>query len=331
MKAVMKNKPQTYRKPTTAFGDKLLQAMGNQRPAYRRPKRPPVIQPAGFHLPPMRSIGRDGADHINCTSRGVTKLGNQLATQAIGHFVHRDAGPFNTIEGFIWFLKTENDVFRSLSGLASHLTGRGLKKGNCVHIRHDLLMLLTADAYWQRIEQNPALKKTVLQSDAPFDMYNVDQNGVRMRLFNGQWLVHILELIRDALKNEQAYPDFYKLFDRRSPFSEVNWRKNAAKRYQIEDTSGLTYGEYVYLVTKAYFGYMQHNHVQGLDEQKQSAEVVDVNDQDQWTAPAIEQLESMHAELKEDMQAIIDHGPEVREENLSEQTMTDSASEHTAD
>ena len=243
---------------TSSFSDQLADAFGKPRlkkyDGFRSSKK--GFKPrrdAENVMPPIRQIGEDGKDHINCHGMATTYLGKQLNTEARTHFHHKWAGNFSTLEGFIWYIGTEDDSFRNMPGYIARITGKSLKPNQKVRLTRDTYKILIADAYWQLINAKEKLKNELTNSTLPFDMYGITNTGLRIRLHNAGLYTTILELIRQALVNKQEYPDFLGLFSKNSAYGE-----QALNAYMVEkgyelDSKWKAYGELIDAAIRKHF------------------------------------------------------------------------------
>ena len=184
----------------------------------------------GYKLRSLREIGADGVGHINTTNRGATELGRFLSTQRKSHFKHNLCGPFTTMEGFMWYVCTEDDQLRNLSGHAAAVVGRKLTAQDKRATTHAFFIAASADAYWQYVNSSEKAIALMKESTLPFDMYNVNaETNFPLRVGKAAWLCAALELIREALKKGYVYPMFDQLFEPAGPFG----RKEVTK-YSIE-------------------------------------------------------------------------------------------------
>lgn len=238
------------RNNTSSFSDQLADAFGKPRlkkfDGFRGNKK--GFKPrrdAENIMPPLRQIGEDGKDHINCHGMATTYLGKQLNTEARTHFHHKWAGNFSTLEGFIWYIGTEDDSFRNMPGYIARITGKSLKPNQKVRLSRDTYKILIADAYWQLITAKDKLKNELANSTLPFDMYGITNTGVRIRLHNAGLYTTILELIRQALVNKQEYPDFLGLFAKNSPYGEQTLNSYMVEKGYELDSKWKAYGELI--------------------------------------------------------------------------------------
>lgn len=177
--------------------------------------------PRAWKLPALRYIGEDGKDHINAASSGATELGRHLSTYHNANFKHSICGPFVSMEGFMWYISTENDKFRNCSGHAAATAGRKLNIRGKRATTHAFYTAAVADGYWQYVNGNEHLKQLMIESTLPFDMYSVnEETGFPIRIGHAEWLCHTFELIRQALQQGDVYPGFDALFATDRPFGK---------------------------------------------------------------------------------------------------------------
>ena len=159
-------------------------------------------------IPSPMMYDKDGVDHINIWGFGETELGRQLSTQYRKPFVHEHFGRFNTIDGlWHWISSFERD------DRLRHLSDKQLKmfSSNLTRMRVPHFRFLILDAIWQRINQDKALKKMMIESFLPFTCYYYhrrDTSLPRMSITAAHWLIPGYTEIRMALK-ENRLPSFY--------------------------------------------------------------------------------------------------------------------------
>lgn len=178
----------------------------------KKPRHIPAKKP---HRPPERSAMEwkaDGEDHINISAEAVTQIGKRLNRGSKSQFTHSHFGSFKTIEGFTTYIQSEekDDRLRRLWGnsLKEFSKLLTIKKATIRNFK-----AVVIDTYYQRIVQEPALVKLLVNSDLPFDVYyTLRDTGVRVRPASYGWMIPGLNEIRRALK-ESAQPDFSFLMD----------------------------------------------------------------------------------------------------------------------
>lgn len=117
----------------------------------------------------MTRQDNDGVDHINIDIRARTVLGRLLVSSANTDFIHPILGPFSSIEAFRIFIRTggkDGDV-RYLTGKEAYNYSRDHVRGHCPKNFKDIIL----EASWHKVDQNPELKKLLLDSELPFDHY----------------------------------------------------------------------------------------------------------------------------------------------------------------
>lgn len=151
----------------------------------------------------------DGITHINIWTSGKTELGRALANFTYSQFDVPGLGPFNSMEGYWWFIKTSSKTdeetksrnkLRALSGRNAKDTGRN---GKLLKIRgfKDLI----AWGMYQKIVQNEKLKKLLIESTLPFEMYWLKEDSVVEVYPSGwEWQTEVVDKIRNLLKNNQT-------------------------------------------------------------------------------------------------------------------------------
>lgn len=119
----------------------------------------------------MTRKDNDGVDHINIDTRAKTVLGRMLVSTAATDFIHPVLGPFSSIEAFRAFIRTggkDPDV-RYLSGKMAYDYSNKNIRSQCPKNIKDIIL----EASWHKVDQNPELKKLLLESSLPFDHYYI--------------------------------------------------------------------------------------------------------------------------------------------------------------
>lgn len=150
-------------------------------------------------------VENDGIDHINIWTSGRTELGRMLANFTYCHFDVPGIGPFNSMEGFWWFIKTSSKTndetkarnkLRSLSGRNAKDTGRN---GNLMKITG--FKELVRWGMYQKVIQNEKLANLMKESTLPFEMYWLKEDSAMEVYPSGwEWQTEIAEEIRNHLK-----------------------------------------------------------------------------------------------------------------------------------
>lgn len=171
---------------------------------------------------------KDGVDFINIYSQGRTRLGRNLSHFARSQFVHPYFGPFQSMEGFWFYMKTGKkfDELRYLYGIRAKQLGRTLRTVHYPEFHEDILA-----GNYQKLLQDDGLRQAFTESTLPLTHYylfkpkvaehsNSQIKPVVIFPKNSDWLIDGLEDIRNALK-ERRVPDCWT---------------NAAKRYTSDVT-----------------------------------------------------------------------------------------------
>ncbi len=145
----------------------------------------------------------DGITHINIFSKGNTELGKRLSHFSNAPFIHPYFGPFKCMEGFWYYLRAvkPDDKLRELVGSEAKFYGKNLETRFLNNFQ-----TLIIDANYQKIVQNPDIRKLMIESTLPFDHYYTF--GIKqVRLPQFVWLIEGFEEIRRKLKNNEP-PEF---------------------------------------------------------------------------------------------------------------------------
>lgn len=143
----------------------------------------------------------DGERFINIWIHGKTELGQMLSHFYKSQFMHPYYGPFNSMEGFWFFIQNgaQDDHIRSLSGMAAKNYGKKL-----AWQRVDNFQEIIMAANYYKIEQNPVLRKLFVESSLPFEHYYmftptgdaIGQPDQLIRLVSNAWLIKGFEELR---------------------------------------------------------------------------------------------------------------------------------------
>lgn len=111
---------------------------------------------------------RDGVDHINVYSRGFTELGQDLSNFAHTPFVHPRYGPFESVEGFWYWLGTgrRHDHLRDLWGFLAKEEGRRCTRVDIPEFEEEI-----RDALLHKVSQTYGLAQRLAGSTLPLCHY----------------------------------------------------------------------------------------------------------------------------------------------------------------
>lgn len=145
---------------------------------------------------------KDGVNHINTYSKGLTALGKALSNFPRSPFHHPLWGSFDSAEGLWYYLSTglQHEALRNLSGFKAKEFGKTLERVHNDRFDQDFRIGLIA-----KIVQNPELCKQLLESTLPFEHYYVYGTPPSCKVVvpeSGQKIVNWLEDIRTFLKGD---------------------------------------------------------------------------------------------------------------------------------
>lgn len=145
----------------------------------------------------------DGLKHINVYSKGKTKLGRLLSNFADTPFICED-GPFQSVEGYWYWLSTLDDNLRGLTGYDAKDYGRNMPGRQWLapeEFERRIVAALVAKIY-----QRNDIKAMLKDSTLPFKHYYV-HNGKTTEPEDNKWVLVALEAIRDELKADSGESD----------------------------------------------------------------------------------------------------------------------------
>lgn len=144
--------------------------MTANKPTFKKYKTTPDPEQARINAELIAKLKNevDGKDHINIYSRGSTELGQLLSHFSNTFFNHPVFGPFDSMEGFWYYMrsKEKDDQLRYLSGYAAKKYGRVLEPAWYDEFWEDVLA-----ANYQKVIQNPHIKRMLMASTLPFQHY----------------------------------------------------------------------------------------------------------------------------------------------------------------
>lgn len=145
--------------------------------------------------------GRDGVDHLNIYSRGETKLGRWMSNFTKHPFVHPQHGPFDSVEGYWYWLSTYDERLRKLSGFQAKKLGKSLPRQLVIGFNTEVFKNLIREAITAKLNTPPLWSGLLRQCTLPFCHYYV---------FNGravdagyQWIVDHWDFLRKLHDNPQ--------------------------------------------------------------------------------------------------------------------------------
>jgi hypothetical protein len=149
---------------------------------------------------------KDGVLYINMYSNCVTRLGRKLSHFAKTPFVHPYFGPFESMEGFWFYMRTgkSHDSLRYLYGIKAKIEGKELAVVHNPYFKEDILA-----GNYQKIIQDEGLMSSFKASTLPLThFYLFRQKSDTEKVLkpvvvfpkNSDWLIDGMEAIRSSLK-----------------------------------------------------------------------------------------------------------------------------------
>lgn len=137
----------------------------------------------------------DGITHINVYSKGKTELGRWLTNFATSPFEHPVHGPFVSMEGFWFWLRTgkEYDTFRTLGGWLAKELGKVTTK---VEMDQETFQLEIKRAIRYKLLAHPEMLNKLLDSSLPLAHYYV--YGDKVVHAGYEWITEYYEEVRSA-------------------------------------------------------------------------------------------------------------------------------------
>lgn len=163
----------------------------------------PALNEGASPMPAHPYCEQDGVTHILIDNRGRTRLGQLMSPLAHTPFVHPVFGPFNSMEGFWAYLRSQsvNDKLRYVHGMAARHQNRNLETRYVKYFQEIIL-----EATIMKIEQNPELLELVKGCDLPFETYYIFSGAdkystnVKVNTKSAPWLVPAMEEARRHIK-----------------------------------------------------------------------------------------------------------------------------------
>ncbi|MCP3682177.1 MAG: hypothetical protein GY861_05740 [bacterium] len=138
----------------------------------------------------------DGKDHINIFSRGETKLGRMLSNFARSPLFLED-GHFESIEGYWYWISSQDDVLRKLYGFKAKEYGRNAIKKQRLPMEEFKQKI--RKAINAKIMRDPELKSLLTNSTLPFKHYYVF--GGEKKDAGFKWIVDHITNVRKILQS----------------------------------------------------------------------------------------------------------------------------------
>jgi hypothetical protein len=139
----------------------------------------------------MLDAREDGITHINVYSKGNTALGRFLSNFAHSPITTED-GPFESIEGYWYWLATRNKSLRNLYGFAAKKLGKECPK--VIHLEEAEFKRRIIQAINIKVRNNPAMYQELLACKLPLAHYYVFGGAVKDAGY--KWILDAIDDIR---------------------------------------------------------------------------------------------------------------------------------------
>jgi hypothetical protein len=141
----------------------------------------------------------DGVTHVNVYSKGKTKLGRFLSNFAQAPIV-TDDGPFESIEGYWYWLSTQDNHLRDLYGWEAKSYGRFI--GGRDWMDDNVFKLKICNAITKKLETYPEFFKLLRASPLPIVHYYV-MGGRVIVPKQGRWILKHIDNCRSSATYER--------------------------------------------------------------------------------------------------------------------------------
>lgn len=144
----------------------------------------------------------DGVTHINIYSKGKTELGRWMSNWAYSPFYHPIHGSFDSIEGFWYWLGTQNDLLRTVHGYRAKEIGQAVDRTlvwEKKNFEKEVLYALKL-----KVEANPKMEDALRDSHLYLTHY-YDYNGRIIELPQFEWITQWWRDRRARLKGDPVY------------------------------------------------------------------------------------------------------------------------------
>lgn len=191
---------------------------------------------------------KDGVDHINIYTKGMTWLGQQLSNMSYYSFAHPKYGVFGSLEAFWYWLATgqQHEELRNLAGFKAKMVGKQFERVSVEDFEEQFKFAMQL-----RLEQNPIISKALSESMLPLAHYYCYGGKVIDQSAAHQWQIDFYEqwrkdhppeeqtiaLLISGSRKENNYESFKKIvMDFIAPY-----REKIKDSYKIGIISGLAW------------------------------------------------------------------------------------------
>jgi hypothetical protein len=148
------------------------------------------------------TYGEEGVDHINISIKSSTKLGRFLSNRFKTPFTHPEFGEFQSVEGLWCYLSYEipskgiEDRIRRL-----HFSNTTKFVNNLVKKKTDGFKNHIYETILSKMYTHPEMARELIANKLPLLMYYTNENGVRVNIGHGDWLIPMFVKIRNQLES----------------------------------------------------------------------------------------------------------------------------------
>jgi hypothetical protein len=135
----------------------------------------------------------DGIDHINIYSQGKTELGRFLSNFT-RYPIETEDGPFQSIEGYWYWLSSNDDKLRELYGWQAKKYGREIKAKDWMD--DEEFKRKICSAIKTKVESSKYLEQ-LQKCELPLDHYYV-YGGKVIRPKEGRWIIDFIESLKNS-------------------------------------------------------------------------------------------------------------------------------------
>lgn len=176
----------------------------------------------------------DGEDHINIGNLAETDLGRMLNPAKRMQFTHPVLGSFATLSN-LWHFARARVPVDEIRTIPPRRTADMTRAGDgTVTDQAGNFDYIVAEGAWILVQRNVKLRDMLKESTLPFDIYQVNEAGLRSRIVRLLPVVRIYEEIRLALKEDRD-PNFkWLIHSKGDPLASIRQRLGLPSREELE-------------------------------------------------------------------------------------------------
>ena len=176
----------------------------------------------------------DGEDHINIGNLAQTDLGRMLNPAKRMQFTHPVLGSFATLSN-LWHFARARVPVDEIRTIPPRRTADMTRAGDgTVTDPAGNFDYIVAEGAWILVQRNVKMRDMLKESTLPFDIYQVNEAGLRSRIVRLLPVVRIYEEIRLALKEDRD-PNFkWLIHSKGDPLASIRQRLGLPSREELE-------------------------------------------------------------------------------------------------